>query len=60
MSCFFLQEAEAAAESTKHMEAAAGRASYIGSSRLNRPDPGAVAAAAILRAVMEGLQVKTI
>ncbi|XP_053253033.1 triokinase/FMN cyclase isoform X3 [Podarcis raffonei] len=49
-------EAEAAAESTKHMEAAAGRASYIGSSRLNRPDPGAVAAAAILRAVMEGLQ----
>uniref|UniRef100_A0A670HUA4 Triokinase/FMN cyclase n=1 Tax=Podarcis muralis TaxID=64176 RepID=A0A670HUA4_PODMU len=55
-----VEEAEAAAESTKHMEAAAGRASYIGSSRLNRPDPGAVAAAAILRAVMEGLQVKTI
>ncbi|XP_033013164.1 triokinase/FMN cyclase isoform X2 [Lacerta agilis] len=49
-------EAEAAAESTKHMEAAAGRASYIGSARLDRPDPGAVAAAAILRAVMEGLQ----
>ncbi|XP_033013154.1 triokinase/FMN cyclase isoform X1 [Lacerta agilis] len=51
-----VEEAEAAAESTKHMEAAAGRASYIGSARLDRPDPGAVAAAAILRAVMEGLQ----
>ncbi|XP_061465773.1 triokinase/FMN cyclase isoform X3 [Rhineura floridana] len=52
-------EAEAAAESTRNMEAAAGRASYIGSARLELPDPGAVAAAAILRAVMEGLQVKT-
>ncbi|XP_061465771.1 triokinase/FMN cyclase isoform X1 [Rhineura floridana] len=54
-----VQEAEAAAESTRNMEAAAGRASYIGSARLELPDPGAVAAAAILRAVMEGLQVKT-
>ncbi|XP_061465772.1 triokinase/FMN cyclase isoform X2 [Rhineura floridana] len=51
-----VQEAEAAAESTRNMEAAAGRASYIGSARLELPDPGAVAAAAILRAVMEGLQ----
>ncbi|KAH0621071.1 hypothetical protein JD844_022089 [Phrynosoma platyrhinos] len=54
-----VQEAEAAAESTKNMEAAAGRASYIRSARLEQPDPGAVAAAAILRAVLEGLQTKT-
>ncbi|KAM6460208.1 triokinase/FMN cyclase isoform 2-T2 [Liasis olivaceus] len=53
-----VQEAEAAAESTKNMEAAAGRASYISSARLEQPDPGAVAAAAILRAVLEGLQAK--
>uniref|UniRef100_A0A8C3HXL5 Triokinase/FMN cyclase n=1 Tax=Chrysemys picta bellii TaxID=8478 RepID=A0A8C3HXL5_CHRPI len=50
------QSAEAAAESTKNMEAGAGRASYISSARLELPDPGAVAAAAILRAVLEGLQ----
>ncbi|XP_032632291.1 triokinase/FMN cyclase isoform X1 [Chelonoidis abingdonii] len=51
-----VQSAEAAAESTKNMEAGAGRASYISSARLELPDPGAVAAAAILRAVLEGLQ----
>ncbi|NXA13688.1 TKFC cyclase, partial [Sapayoa aenigma] len=48
-----VQSAEAAAEATKHMEAGAGRASYIRSSRLEHPDPGAVAAAAVLRAVLE-------
>ncbi|XP_060626966.2 triokinase/FMN cyclase isoform X1 [Anolis sagrei] len=53
-----VQEAEVAAESTKNMEAAAGRASYISSARLEQPDPGAVAAAAILRSVLEGLQSK--
>ncbi|KAL7991999.1 hypothetical protein Chor_016255 [Crotalus horridus] len=53
-----VNEAEAAAESTKYMEAAAGRASYISSAHLVQPDPGAVAAAAILRAVLEGLQAK--
>ncbi|XP_015677263.1 triokinase/FMN cyclase [Protobothrops mucrosquamatus] len=53
-----VNEAEAAAESTKNMEAAAGRASYISSAHLVQPDPGAVAAAAILRAVLEGLQAK--
>ncbi|TFK02333.1 beta-secretase 2 [Platysternon megacephalum] len=51
-----VQSAEAAAESTKNMEAGAGRASYISSARLELPDPGAVAAAAVLRAVLEGLQ----
>lgn len=50
------QSAEAAAEATRHMEAAAGRASYVRSSRLEQPDPGAVAVAAVLRAVLEGLQ----
>uniref|UniRef100_A0A8C3QFI7 Triokinase/FMN cyclase n=1 Tax=Cyanoderma ruficeps TaxID=181631 RepID=A0A8C3QFI7_9PASS len=50
------QSAEAAAEATRHMEAAAGRASYVRSSRLEQPDPGAVAVAAVLRAVLEGLR----
>ncbi|OXB57426.1 hypothetical protein ASZ78_010141 [Callipepla squamata] len=51
-----VESAEAAAESTRHMEAGAGRASYISSAQLLQPDPGAVAAAAVLRAVLEGLQ----
>nr|F1RKQ4.2 RecName: Full=Triokinase/FMN cyclase; AltName: Full=Bifunctional ATP-dependent dihydroxyacetone kinase/FAD-AMP lyase (cyclizing); Includes: RecName: Full=ATP-dependent dihydroxyacetone kinase; Short=DHA kinase; AltName: Full=Glycerone kinase; AltName: Full=Triokinase; AltName: Full=Triose kinase; Includes: RecName: Full=FAD-AMP lyase (cyclizing); AltName: Full=FAD-AMP lyase (cyclic FMN forming); AltName: Full=FMN cyclase [Sus scrofa] len=51
-----LENAEAAAEATKNMEAGAGRASYISSARLDQPDPGAVAAAAILRAILEVLQ----
>ncbi|XP_066467376.1 triokinase/FMN cyclase isoform X2 [Tiliqua scincoides] len=55
-----VQRAEAAAESTKDMKAAAGRASYISSARLVEPDPGAVAAAAILRAVLEGLKAKPV
>lgn len=38
------------------MEAGAGRASYISSGQLLQPDPGAVAAAAVLRAVLEGLR----
>ncbi|KAF1643150.1 Triokinase/FMN cyclase, partial [Eudyptes chrysocome] len=50
------QSAEAAAEATRHMEAGAGRASYISSGQLLQPDPGAVAAAAVLRAVLEGLR----
>ncbi|XP_054827068.1 triokinase/FMN cyclase isoform X2 [Eublepharis macularius] len=53
-----VRRAEEAAESTKNMEAAAGRSSYIGSARLDQPDPGAVAAAAILQAVLQGLQAK--
>nr|XP_056707969.1 triokinase/FMN cyclase [Euleptes europaea] len=51
-----VQRAEYAAESTRNMEAAAGRASYISSAQLDQPDPGAVAVAAILQAVLEGLQ----
>ncbi|XP_010224707.1 PREDICTED: bifunctional ATP-dependent dihydroxyacetone kinase/FAD-AMP lyase (cyclizing), partial [Tinamus guttatus] len=51
-----VQSAEAAAEATKHMAAGAGRASYISSARLLQPDPGAVAVAAVLRALLEGLQ----
>ncbi|XP_044895321.1 triokinase/FMN cyclase isoform X2 [Felis catus] len=51
-----VQSAEAAAEATKTMEAGAGRASYISSARLDQPDPGAVATAAILRAILEALQ----
>lgn len=50
------QSAEAAAEATRHMEAGAGRASYIRSSRLEQPDPGAVAVAAVLGAVLQGLR----
>ncbi|NXW71906.1 TKFC cyclase, partial [Hirundo rustica] len=48
-----VRSAEAAAEATRHMEAGAGRASYIRSSRLEQPDPGAVAVAAVLGAVLE-------
>ncbi|KFO80490.1 Bifunctional ATP-dependent dihydroxyacetone kinase/FAD-AMP lyase (cyclizing), partial [Cuculus canorus] len=48
-----VQSAEAAAEATRHMEAGAGRASYISSAELRQPDPGAVAVAAVLRAVLE-------
>ncbi|XP_028356724.1 triokinase/FMN cyclase-like [Physeter macrocephalus] len=51
-----VESAEAAAEATRNMEAGAGRASYISSARLDQPDPGAVAAAAILRAILEVLQ----
>lgn len=51
-----VKSAEAAAEATKNMEAGAGRASYIASGKLDRPDPGAVAAASILRAILEGLR----
>uniref|UniRef100_A0A493TX50 Triokinase/FMN cyclase n=1 Tax=Anas platyrhynchos platyrhynchos TaxID=8840 RepID=A0A493TX50_ANAPP len=51
-----VQSAEEAAEATRHMEAGAGRASYISSAQLLQPDPGAVAAAAVLRAVLEGLR----
>ncbi|NXD30455.1 TKFC cyclase, partial [Spelaeornis formosus] len=48
-----VQSAEAAAEATSHMKAGAGRASYIRSSRLEQPDPGAVAVAAVLGAVLK-------
>ncbi|XP_005496843.1 triokinase/FMN cyclase [Zonotrichia albicollis] len=51
-----VQGAEAAAEATRHMEAGAGRASYVHSSRLDQPDAGAVAVAAVLGAVLQGMR----
>ncbi|NXH37600.1 TKFC cyclase, partial [Dicaeum eximium] len=48
-----VQRAEEAAEATRYMDAAAGRASYIRSSRLEQPDPGAVAVAGVLAAVLQ-------
>ncbi|XP_076972161.1 triokinase/FMN cyclase isoform X2 [Tamandua tetradactyla] len=51
-----VKSAEAAAEATRNMEARAGRASYISSAQLDQPDPGAVAVAAVLRAILEVLQ----
>ncbi|KAK1335422.1 hypothetical protein QTO34_003208 [Cnephaeus nilssonii] len=51
-----VESAEAAAQATKNMTAGAGRASYISSMKLDQPDPGAVATAAILRAILEVLQ----
>ncbi|KAM3670209.1 triokinase/FMN cyclase isoform 1-T2 [Ammospiza maritima maritima] len=51
-----VQSAEAAAEATRHMEAGAGRASYVHSSRLDQPDAGAVAVAAVLGAVLQGMR----
>ncbi|XP_055988034.1 triokinase/FMN cyclase isoform X1 [Sorex fumeus] len=53
-----VQRARDAAEATKDMEAGAGRASYIASGKLNQPDPGAVAAAAVLGAILETLSTK--
>uniref|UniRef100_A0A4W6C9L6 Triokinase/FMN cyclase n=1 Tax=Lates calcarifer TaxID=8187 RepID=A0A4W6C9L6_LATCA len=46
----------ARAEETRNLTARAGRASYIAAERVTLPDPGAVAVAAILRAVQESLE----
>ncbi|XP_067902156.1 triokinase/FMN cyclase isoform X2 [Heterodontus francisci] len=54
-----VQKAEAGAEATKDMIAKAGRASYISSAQLTRPDPGAVACAAILKAILTALKQST-
>ncbi|XP_078077364.1 triokinase/FMN cyclase-like isoform X2 [Mustelus asterias] len=51
-----VQKAEAGAEATKDMIAKAGRASYISSAQFTRPDPGAVACAAILKAILTALE----
>ncbi|CAK6973350.1 triokinase/FMN cyclase [Scomber scombrus] len=53
-----VQKATVGAESTRNLTARAGRASYIAAERLTQPDPGAVAVAAILRAVLEVLEGK--
>ncbi|XP_058876214.1 triokinase/FMN cyclase isoform X3 [Acipenser ruthenus] len=51
-----VQRAELGAESTRDLTARAGRASYISAARLRLPDPGAIAVAAILRAVLTSLK----
>ncbi|XP_069028285.1 triokinase/FMN cyclase [Embiotoca jacksoni] len=51
-----VQKAASGAESTRSLTARAGRASYIAADRVTLPDPGAVAVAAILRAVLEALE----
>ncbi|XP_054916869.1 triokinase/FMN cyclase-like isoform X1 [Poeciliopsis prolifica] len=48
-------KAAAGAEATRDLTARAGRASYIAAERVTLPDPGAVAVAAMLRAVVETL-----
>uniref|UniRef100_A0A8C4HBI6 Triokinase/FMN cyclase n=1 Tax=Dicentrarchus labrax TaxID=13489 RepID=A0A8C4HBI6_DICLA len=50
--------AASGAESTRNLTARAGRASYVAAERVTLPDPGAVAVAAILRAVLESLEGK--
>ncbi|XP_070849189.1 triokinase/FMN cyclase isoform X2 [Chaetodon trifascialis] len=51
-----VQKAASGAESTRDLTARAGRASYIAAERVTLPDPGAVAVAAIFRAVLESLE----
>ncbi|XP_036967676.1 triokinase/FMN cyclase [Acanthopagrus latus] len=51
-----VQKAALGAESTRHLTAKAGRASYIAAERVTLPDPGAMAVAAIFRAVLESLE----
>ncbi|TSL40963.1 Triokinase/FMN cyclase [Bagarius yarrelli] len=53
-----VEKAELGAQSTRDLTAKAGRASYIASKRLTQPDPGAVAVAAIFRAVFDTLKGK--
>lgn len=50
------QKAATGAESTRSLTAKAGRASYIAAERVSLPDPGAVAVAAIFKAVLESLE----
>lgn len=51
-----VQKAASGAEATRNLTARTGRASYIATERVTQPDPGAVAVAAILRAVVESLE----
>lgn len=50
--------AENGAKATLTMTASAGRASYVPSSELRHPDPGAHAIGIIMRAVFEGFKIK--
>jgi dihydroxyacetone kinase len=51
-----VEAAEKAAETTAQMIPRRGRASYLGKRALGSPDPGAIAAAIWLRAVVDSLQ----
>ncbi|KAM8897268.1 triokinase/FMN cyclase isoform 2-T4 [Spinachia spinachia] len=51
-----VQKAASGAESTRNLTARAGRASYIAAERVTLPDPGAVAVASVLRAVLDSLE----
>uniref|UniRef100_A0A8C1WNB3 Triokinase/FMN cyclase n=1 Tax=Cyprinus carpio TaxID=7962 RepID=A0A8C1WNB3_CYPCA len=51
-----VEKADLGAESTRNLTARAGRASYIASEHLTQPDPGAVAVAAILKAILHALK----
>ncbi|TRY97997.1 hypothetical protein DNTS_005327 [Danionella cerebrum] len=51
-----VEKADFGAETTCRLTAKAGRASYIASQHLTEPDPGAVAVAAILKAVLNTLK----
>jgi dihydroxyacetone kinase len=50
------QAAEEGAQNTAKMQAQAGRASYIGSSVLSEPDPGAVGVALWMKAISAALK----
>uniref|UniRef100_A0A671PBN4 Triokinase/FMN cyclase n=1 Tax=Sinocyclocheilus anshuiensis TaxID=1608454 RepID=A0A671PBN4_9TELE len=51
-----VEKADLGAESTRNLTARAGRASYVASQHLTQPDPGAVAVAAILKAILNALK----
>ncbi|CAG5929407.1 unnamed protein product [Menidia menidia] len=51
-----VQKAATGAEGTRLLQAKAGRASYIATDRVTLPDPGAMAVAAILGAIVETLE----
>ncbi|XP_052005145.1 triokinase/FMN cyclase isoform X1 [Xyrauchen texanus] len=51
-----VEKAASGAESTRNLTARAGRASYIASEHLTQPDPGAIAVASILKAVLSALK----
>lgn len=51
-----VEKADLGAESTRNLTARAGRASYVASEHLTQPDPGAVAVAAILKAILSALK----
>lgn len=50
------QKAASGAEATRDLKARAGRASYISPNLVSLPDPGAVAVATILKAILEVLE----